>query len=50
MQHTHYISAYLLDCFIELILSTGDKNIGTFLDEPLCGKLNPSSSKQCTGS
>jgi len=37
IQHTHYISAYLLDWFIELILSTGDKNIGIFLDEPLCG-------------
>ena len=31
------IFANLLDCFIELALtSTGDKNISTFLDEPLC--------------
>ena len=30
------IFAYLLDCFIEFALApAGDKNIGTFLDEPL---------------
>ena len=31
------VFAYLLDCCIEFALaSTGDKNIGTFVDESLC--------------